>query len=293
MEIYDKKQDAFHTHARIIAAAELITKGALELGKNAKKMRDEKLYIELGFENFDDYTQKVLNMGERQAYNYIRVYEKYPPQQLENYSEIGVTKLGYLIDIPVTEREEFIESQGVDNLKTMSTKEVEELVKKNTIQAEQIELLGVEVSKLSEIDKQKADFEVKFKKEKEAKEKLERTIKELKNKPTFEDLEEMKTEVKLELAKDFDKQKAELEENHKKQIAELQKQKEVDLEKAQKLVKENSLTSDPAIVEMMVYFNDLQELCEKMKKTSSFINDTEKRAKVIGVVTNFIREIEI
>ena len=264
-------------------------------------MRDEKLYIELGFENFDDYTQKVLNMGERQAYNYIRVFEKYPPQQLENYSEIGVTKLGYLIDIPVTEREEFIESQGVDNLKTMSTKEVEELVKKNTIQAEQIELLGVEVSKLSEIDKQKADFEVKFKKEKEAKEKLERTIKELKNKPvsvaviepTFEDLEEMKTEVKLSLAKDFDKQKAELEENHKKQIAELQKQKEVDLEKAQKLVKENSLTSDPAIVEMMVYFNDLQELCEKMKKTSSSINDTEKRAKVIGVVTDFIREVEI
>ena len=293
MEIYDKKQEAITLHTEILAKAEFVAHSMIELAKSLKKMRDSKLYTQLGFEKFEDYTEKMVGIKQRQAYNFISALEGFGEDKFEKYSSLGITKLNALLSVPYEIRDEFIEKNNVSNV---STRDLSTMIKELEEKGEQISLYEEQMAIGTS---QNDDLKQMLKNAQSEKQSLLQEISILKNKPievsppSAADLEKIKTEVKVELDKDYQKQTADLKQNHQNQLDEIQKQKQVDLEKAQKLVKENSLTSDPAIVEMMVYFNELQELCEKLKKTSFSINDTEKRSKVIGVVNDFIREIEI
>lgn len=55
--------------------ADLVQKSLYEVCKGLKEMRDEKLYKELGYRNFEEYCTQSVGIKRRQAYNYITIAE--------------------------------------------------------------------------------------------------------------------------------------------------------------------------------------------------------------------------
>ena len=75
-----------------------------------KEMRDTKLYLELGYKDFDQYVEEAVGIKRRQAYDYIKVVEKLPEEFVQANAKIGITKLQLLAGISPMERDEFIEN---------------------------------------------------------------------------------------------------------------------------------------------------------------------------------------
>ena len=70
-EVSETYKTAVQTHQRILANGEICAQSLLEICKDLKKMRDEKLYEEFGYAAFDEYTEKAVGIKPRQAYTYI------------------------------------------------------------------------------------------------------------------------------------------------------------------------------------------------------------------------------
>lgn len=134
----DTKQAAYELHQYIIAQGQVMGQSISEIGRSLKKMRDEKLFTQLGHDDFESYTTQMLGLKQRQAYNYIQVFETLGGQFLQEHSQLGISRLLLLASVPVTDREDFVEENGVADL---TVKELQELTEKYTRQSEQLELL--------------------------------------------------------------------------------------------------------------------------------------------------------
>ncbi|MEG1687678.1 MAG: DUF3102 domain-containing protein [Angelakisella sp.] len=186
------KQEAYELHQYILAQGKVIGQSINEIGRCLKQMRDEKLFIQLGHETFEDYTTVMLGLKQRQAYNYIQAFEDLGSQFLETHSQLGISRLLVLAAVPVAEREDFVTE---NNVAAMTVRELEELTKKYTAQSEQMSLLQTE---LKEIQSRPIDVAVQL--------------------PDNKTLEKIRTEVKAEVEKAA---KAEAKEQQKKAAAEL------------------------------------------------------------------------
>ena len=130
---------------QIRANASVAAESMVEVCRGLKQMRDEKLFEDLGYQSFDAYTEDELNIKGRQAYNYISVYERLGPTVLQSNADLGITKLVLLAEAPATERDGLLDNNDIAG---MSTREVEELVKKVQDQGEQLSLLTAERDEL-------------------------------------------------------------------------------------------------------------------------------------------------
>lgn len=102
-----------------------------EMGRDLKAMRDERLYTDLGCETFEDYCNTCTPIGQRQAYNFIRCYEKYG-ERLTEIANIGITKLVLMTALDDEECNELIESGDAENLSARElAKRIKELENKN------------------------------------------------------------------------------------------------------------------------------------------------------------------
>lgn len=63
---------AISLHQQIIVNGRLAAEHLVEMCRCIKQMRDEKLYISLGYEDFGDYCEDMLKIKARQGYSYIR-----------------------------------------------------------------------------------------------------------------------------------------------------------------------------------------------------------------------------
>lgn len=136
--ILTEKEQAIQLHTSIMASAQAANTALQNYCQLLKEMRDKKLYKELGFEDFGEYAEKAVGVGQRQAYNYIKMYEELPSNLLEKHGEVGVTKLLLLAQITPTERAEFAEE---NNLAELSVADVKKLVEEKNGLTEQITLL--------------------------------------------------------------------------------------------------------------------------------------------------------
>ena len=84
-------------------------------------MRDGKLYKELGYQNFEDYTQTELGFSRRNAYRYISVAENLSKDFVTSMSQIGMSKLAILTELDEPERQEIIQN---NDLESTSVKEL-------------------------------------------------------------------------------------------------------------------------------------------------------------------------
>ena len=143
-EVSETYRTAVQTHQRILANGEICAQSLLEICKDLKKMRDEKLYEEFGYAAFDEYTEKAVGIKPRQAYTYISTYERLGATVLQSNASLGITKLDLIAQINPVERTKMLAENTFDG---MSVSEVKALVQKAKDQGEQISLLQEELAK--------------------------------------------------------------------------------------------------------------------------------------------------
>lgn len=116
------KEKAFLVHNRILANGQIIGNALLEICRDLKTMRDDNLFTELGYETFEDYSEKACGIKQRQAYSYISAYEKLGEKFIEEKSDWGITKLELISQISSYERDEFLEENKVEELSVRELK---------------------------------------------------------------------------------------------------------------------------------------------------------------------------
>ena len=133
----NRKEQALLTHNRILANGQIAAQALIAVCEDLKRMRDEKLYEELEYDSFEDYAEQACGIKQRQAYSYIAAYERLGTNYLRQHSELGITKLELLSQIPDYEREDFTAAVDVEDI---STRELKEEVQKWKNQFEQLSL---------------------------------------------------------------------------------------------------------------------------------------------------------
>lgn len=267
------KQKAFATHARIMANGEIVQNTLLEICKDLKAMRDERLYLELDYETFDDYAEQAVGIKKRQAYSYISTYEKLGEKYIEENAGLGITKLELISQISSYEREEFLEDKDVESESVRELKAQVDEFKKQT------EQLSFTIEDQNEIIEQlKSDKSEDNSSYEEEIQKLNQTIAALeKERDEFassENSNEQSDTSKYDEA--YTAGKKEAEKAYKDKIRKLNDSKKNDIDNAvkQALSKEKDKT------------DKLIEENEKLKKQKLSIEDklaeAEKKAKISG-----------
>lgn len=143
----DRNRQAVTLHNSIMVNGAMAAQSLAAMCRDLKTMRDEKLYIDLGYEDFGEYCDKAVGIGARQGYTYIQSYEKLGAKTIEEHASLGITKLSLLVQMNPVDRVELLEGGELEN---MSTKEIKELVAKSTAQSEQLSLITEERDDLKE-----------------------------------------------------------------------------------------------------------------------------------------------
>lgn len=125
-----KRETAYATHSRIMANGQIAAQALAQVCKDLKTMRDDKLYIEMGYETFDGYVQDAVGLKKRQAYAYIAAYERLGAQFIEAHASAGITKLELISQIDSVEREELLEAHDMEDTSVRELKELVEQYKK-------------------------------------------------------------------------------------------------------------------------------------------------------------------
>ncbi|HBM32176.1 MAG TPA: hypothetical protein DHW32_10320 [Ruminococcaceae bacterium] len=92
--ISTERQDrAAQLTQRIMANGKIAASSMIEMGRDLKTVRDERLFTEMGYENFEEYCEKKIGIGKRHGYNFIQIYEKFGEEKLGQLQQLGITKL--------------------------------------------------------------------------------------------------------------------------------------------------------------------------------------------------------
>lgn len=238
--------------SRINANAKVAAESIVKVGRDLKEMRDEKLYLKLDCETFENYCDKKTPIKQRQAYNFIKCYEKYG-ERLSELSNIGITKLTLMSALDDEDSEQLIESGEAEEL---STRELEKRIKELQSKNEQLTLELSEKTKeesAAEVLKQQikrlnTELEAKKaieKQQKERMESLEKQNEELSKRPVDIAVEKP-SKAEIEKIKKDAAEKAEkaAKKQHDKEIAELREKmaaaEKANAEKLERLESENA-----------------------------------------------------
>ncbi|MEG1621531.1 MAG: hypothetical protein RR322_06425 [Oscillospiraceae bacterium] len=288
---------AFNLHNEILIKKQIAGQALFELGKSLINMKNSKLYLKLGYDNFDDYCVEAVGFKQRQSYAYISVCENFSKEFLQSNASIGITKLVSLSKVPFFDREEFLKENPPLE---MNVKEFEDAVERAAIAEEQCSLLSTQVETLKVANNElQADFEKidNMKDETtEEKEKMQTELKKInaeleKAKADAEKLRELNAD---EIAKIRAKAVAEATENVKEQMGEdyrlLQKQFEVEEEKRKRLEQELKLADDKDMVKFKYMVESLQG---DFNKINTFINSlsSEEQQKYKGAMRKLCNNI--
>lgn len=114
--VSQQHKEAVETHQRIITSANLAQQNLWDMCQGLKKMRDNKLYKELGYPNFEDYCETEVGIKRRNAYNYISIVEKINPENVQSIAQIGMTKLSLLATISEPEQAEIAKTVDLESI---------------------------------------------------------------------------------------------------------------------------------------------------------------------------------
>lgn len=118
-EMLSAEQENFIcVHRRIMSCGERAGRAFVEMAQELRRMRDGKMYTAAGFEDFGEYVEQAVGIKQRQAYNYIKVAERFSDKYLEEHFGYGVTKLALLASISDAERESVEAGMDVEGATT-------------------------------------------------------------------------------------------------------------------------------------------------------------------------------
>ena len=115
-------QEAYELNQRIIAAAQMAQKNLYDMCVLLKQMRDDKLYKELGYQNFEEYCVKEVGFSARNARNYIAIIENVSDEKRKSISAFGMTKLSLLASLSESQQEELQEKVDVESVSVRELK---------------------------------------------------------------------------------------------------------------------------------------------------------------------------
>lgn len=149
---------AWEVHCEVMAGKRQAVMGIYEMARALKQMRDEKLYGDLGYEDFPAYCQNAAKVNATQAYKYIKVYEELGGTALQSAGVMGIEKLYMVLSLPFDEKNEALENP--EKIEGMSVAELKEFIANAKGQAEQISFLQEELdNRMETIDELKEQME--------------------------------------------------------------------------------------------------------------------------------------
>lgn len=110
---------AIELNQKIIITAQAAQQNLYDMCVMLKQMRDDKLYKELGYQNFEDYCESEVGFGRMQAHKYIAIIENV--KNVNSSLHFGVTKLALLATLSKPEQEQL---QQTVNLEDTSVREL-------------------------------------------------------------------------------------------------------------------------------------------------------------------------
>ena len=317
-EMTPEAANAIELHNNIVASMQTAANAMVTLCENLKRMRDTQSYKALGFERFEDYTERACGIKKRQAYNYIQTFERLGSTVLQANAQLGITKLQLLTEVTSVDRPDFVEENDLANI---SVAEMKELVAKTKNQAQQIDLLQSTARSaretISQLQQENDDLrgrptEVAIQqpteeeiaaaaaeRTRELEEKHAAELKEL-EKSAKAKVKEAKekarqkaaVEKEKEIAEATAKAKAEAEQNYKDKLAALNVEKAEAEEKARALASKLDKNADADLVKASTYFTEAQEHFNKFKSAVEKISDAEpeKAQKLKAVAQSFLTQ---
>ena len=106
-EISVNYKTAAELNQRIIITAQAAQQNLYEMCALLKQMKDDKLYKELGYQNFEDYCESEAGFSRMQAHKYISIIENV--KNVNSSLHFGVTKLALLSSLSESQQEEIQE----------------------------------------------------------------------------------------------------------------------------------------------------------------------------------------
>lgn len=125
LAVTEQYTEAYNLNVKIHTSKQAIQHNFYDMCSALKRMRDGKLYKELGYQNFEDYCQNEPRFTRQQAYKYIGVIEGLPEDFVNSSLQIGVNKLFLLAALTDDQREEI--TQTVD-LESTTVRELREQI---------------------------------------------------------------------------------------------------------------------------------------------------------------------
>ena len=110
---------AIELNQKIIITAQAAQQNLYDMCVMLKQMRDDKLYKELGYQNFEDYCESEVGFGRMQAHKYIAIIENV--KNVNSSLHFGVTKLALLATLSEPEQDQL---QQTVNLEDTSVREL-------------------------------------------------------------------------------------------------------------------------------------------------------------------------
>lgn len=312
----ERYESAVLLHCQIRQNGETAAATLVEFCRGLKKMRDEKLYTELGYTDFGEYAEKAVGIRQRQAYSYIAGLENLGEEFLQTNARLGISKIELIARVPAVERDEFLEAHDVESATVRELKAMTERYTKAAEQASLFEQEAAELKAAAEERKNVTDAELirarnKLEKAEREREQLEKQAEELRREverlgatPAEPDLsaitaarEEGIKQGKLEAAKKAEKAEAkhrsELErlEREKAGVAEqlggIQAQLEAATAESERLralaganEKRLAAAGDDALQKAGAYFEMMMDCMEKLEEAIDGIADSEIAQKL-------------
>lgn len=144
-------------HAEIRQKKEALGNALVDFCEALKRMRDQKLYQILGYQDFGAYCEEQHGIRARMAYKYIKAYEDLGRQLMEQNASAGITKLALLGEVCAPDRAEFAADHDLEG---MTVQEIKDAIKAAADLGEQVSMLQEEnarISREAELDRKEQE----------------------------------------------------------------------------------------------------------------------------------------
>lgn len=301
----EEQNEALNLHYEIIAKGNLAASAMVDFCQNLKRMRDERKYLLLGHETFEEYVEQDVGIKQRQAYTYIQALESLGEKYLQSNANLGISKLGMLAALPWYERREVEENNDVAE---MSTRELKETISKLHEAQEQLTLITAERDELAKNSQEHEDLSDTVRRlREELKAASEKPAATVMREPTAEEIKQYTAAaIEKERAKaKKDKEKAiaeaekrvrdaaeksaadelgrkteELERKYKAVLDAAEKEKSELVGRLEKIEKDTKLTASPEVAKFSVYFDSIQKYVNVMRDIIASMDDETTAAKL-------------
>lgn len=294
-----------------------------EVCKGLKEMRDGKLYKQLGYANFEEYTENEVGIKRIQAYKMIKTIESLPEDFVHSNKHFGITKLSLLATLEEERRTEIVENIDVENTAVKKLKEeIERLKSEQSTLSANYDRMN---SDYLEIGDKLADAELKLQKSEEYREELcdendkmslriselLAEVDDLKDRPidvTYSDadshevenmrkaMDKMDLEWSTKYAEEQERNIKEVQELNIKHTAELNQMKAEYEDKIRNTASESSIGKEKVKQKSDIYIDTLNSIMDDIEDFLFGINDSSLQTKhikrFISKAQDFIENIE-